>query len=243
MYNKVILESFISKELEALHQTLEYDLKPVKRLALYDAFENQKTIDFLAVLTAKHVVPIWQEALLNSSCQEIISSEKRKKQHVLEEILPGQELNWLQSLENISFLDLPIYLLSIAEKILWGTIPRDIGGKIAGEAHYIIGNISEMCDLPPEADDAGMAALNALIQAERGLDFLKFVKYVKQNPAITDSQIYSGDSDAVSAAVKASANVYKELEQADIDLQKRRNFWEWWLTEAIPQAWELAEKS
>jgi hypothetical protein len=33
---------------------------------------------------------------------------------------------------------------------------------------------------------------------------------------------------------------YKPLE---FDSIKRLEFWEWWLTEAIPQAWELAEKS
>jgi hypothetical protein len=30
---------------------------------------------------------------------------------------------------------------------------------------------------------------------------------------------------------------------ANFDLKKRLEFWEWWLTEAIPQAWELAERS
>lgn len=29
----------------------------------------------------------------------------------------------------------------------------------------------------------------------------------------------------------------------EIDIHKRQKFWEWWLTEAIPQAWELAEQS
>jgi len=29
----------------------------------------------------------------------------------------------------------------------------------------------------------------------------------------------------------------------EYDVQKRLEFWEWWLTEAIPQAWELAQQS
>jgi hypothetical protein len=33
---------------------------------------------------------------------------------------------------------------------------------------------------------------------------------------------------------------YKSLE---IDLDKKIEFWKWWLTEAIPQAWELAQQS
>jgi hypothetical protein len=29
----------------------------------------------------------------------------------------------------------------------------------------------------------------------------------------------------------------------EFDFQKRLEFWQWWLTEAIPQAWELAQQS
>lgn len=34
-----------------------------------------------------------------------------------------------------------------------------------------------------------------------------------------------------------------KIKPIEYDLQKQLEFWEWWLTEAIPQAWELAHQS
>jgi len=64
------------------------------------------------------------------------------------------------------------------------------------------------------------------------------------------SSIWYNDN-FLSAAVKAysvldtnKGGAWEFVEQLSLpinfDLQKRLEFWEWWLTEAIPQAWELA---
>jgi hypothetical protein len=49
--------------------------------------------------------------------------------------------------------------------------------------------------------------------------------------------------------VQGLENLPKEHQPSDdilnieYSLQKRLEFWEWWLTEAIPEAWELAQQS
>jgi len=40
-----------------------------------------------------------------------------------------------------------------------------------------------------------------------------------------------------------SKGAISKLSGIEVDLQKRLEFWEWWLTEAIPQAWELAQET
>jgi hypothetical protein len=57
------------------------------------------------------------------------------------------------------------------------------------------------------------------------------------------------------ASIAMASYSFKESEKTDLidkrqindlenfDPQKRLEFWEWWLTEAIPQAWELAQQS
>lgn len=57
------------------------------------------------------------------------------------------------------------------------------------------------------------------------------------------------DKDFVTAAVKAYTAIDRnplgeyKLWPDEFDAKKRLEFWEWWLTEAIPQAWELAKQS
>lgn len=48
-------------------------------------------------------------------------------------------------------------------------------------------------------------------------------------------------SDAAWSAESAVSGIRFEPHEKD-GLEERIEFWEWWLTEAIPQAWELAEK-
>jgi len=49
-------------------------------------------------------------------------------------------------------------------------------------------------------------------------------------------------SDFAEMAVKAYTTI-NEDKPLIYDSQKRLEFWEWWLTEAIPQAWELAQET
>jgi hypothetical protein len=43
--------------------------------------------------------------------------------------------------------------------------------------------------------------------------------------------------------IEGEGNLEEPPVPLEYDLNKRLEFWEWWLTEAIPQAWELANKT
>lgn len=52
-----------------------------------------------------------------------------------------------------------------------------------------------------------------------------------------------GKGVVATAAVKAFSGIFEDhLSTRDYDAEQRRNFWTWWLTEAIPAAWH-AEQS
>ena len=54
----------------------------------------------------------------------------------------------------------------------------------------------------------------------------------------SDAEIHCEQHDFATMAITAYANFEKSNKA-----EKRLEFWEWWLTEAIPQAWELAQKT
>ena len=48
---------------------------------------------------------------------------------------------------------------------------------------------------------------------------------------------------SIDESPRGDSNCFPPPKPIKYDLSKRLEFWEWWLTEAIPQAWELAETS
>lgn len=77
---------------------------------------------------------------------------------------------------------------------------------------------------------------------------------INDEETFLDDSIIWYNANFLSATVKAytitdnsSAGEWEFLEKGSelikIDIQKRLEFWEWWLTEAIPQAWQLAQET
>lgn len=253
----------------------------------------------LAILTARHVVPIWKKALEDSEVYhseeedlfpeffewiekfadnkskqallEILNQFPRDKQKMHREVAAltdqevdlqwqqatlylledrgfearvgtflaqGDKADWIESVRSVTTYDLLDYMLFVAEKVLEGTVSHAAARQVADLSGIMLGNIPEMYELSLEAADVGNAAASALAQVIIG--FQRFNEVLDEKPDINEFQLQDNGSDAASGAVSAYANIYEDFEFIEVDLEKRLEFWDWWLTQAIPQAWELA---
>jgi hypothetical protein len=136
------------------------------------------------------------------------------------------------------YYELPEEFLVITEDILDDKV--DINSRIAhfleDKAYYLIGNL-EYDDQSADVIEAGQAARYALSNLRTWPPY----KYQPIDENTTDEELrdFSG-RDAASAAILAYATITEDnYPTGKLDPSKCLEFWEWWLTEAIPQVWEL----
>jgi hypothetical protein len=213
-------------------------LRPHIRDKIYRFFEpftlrnHVHTSAWLSILSAKKVLPILQAKLKRS---------KRFKKYE------------------------PDHMLQIGEDVLQGK--RRISNKTFTNtlniAYYSSGNTWGYDDLefPPNSLYAGRAIYSALLSVSGRDPFRelwntpptyigvdgpgKQLRYVDEN--LFDDDIPDGLIGRIDAAASA-AMAYSLPDGLPIwppvapDPDKRREFWRWWLTEAIPIAWAQASK-
>ncbi len=167
-----------------------------------------------------------------------------------------------------SFPDMPLpqKLLDTAVKVLNGEVDDKVVISLLNQGYHVGGNCwgYDEEDMSIGIDLAGAATYHALKEA-RGTEPLKNLHQYLSLGTVTTSQ----DSDLVVSEVTVAENPISvrgdewtdeqlcQIDAADTaavaamayashehgnkyDPQKLEEFWEWWLTEAIPQAWELA---
>ncbi len=164
----------------------------------------------LAILTAKHVSPIWDKA-------------------------------WLQLPPEFKNVATPNQILEIAQNILDRKI--EINEKLFELcADFEIGlNIEEWVTYDVASTySAAYYTLHLILFGGQNL----------KHTFSFDTEIASLCPDFASEALKGYSAIDKNPpgegfaeEMVEFDPQRRLEFWEWWLTEAIPQAWNLAHKT
>lgn len=217
----VTLQELINNLLAKVRKHPEHQLMPVERYKLYRMLESElqayiphPILGRLSIITAKFVLPIWQQAM------PLHPNEN-----------PSED-------ESASYDNLPEYLLELAEGLLTGRVDIETAVRAAGDYWYVMGNIGED-ELRPrgvasaiKAYYAGEASLMALNETLSGSMF----DTIRGWESYTDDTLgYAHDS--ASAAVKAYSGTNP---WTSVDFQKRLEFWEWWLTEALPIAWEAS---
>ncbi len=135
--------------------------------------------------------------------------------------------------------ELPQYTLDLAEAVWHGTV--DPAAVLPHRALIYQGlgtNLGLAEDeLPTRAFDVVTATYEALNQV---LGFGPF-DGVQIAPDTREWTLMGTDA-AAAAAVRASSGVFEGPYATDsFDPQRQRAFWEWWLTEAVPQAWAAEE--
>ncbi|MBI5930157.1 MAG: hypothetical protein HY862_12670 [Chloroflexi bacterium] len=217
------LQEKINKGLEAVETHSRHHFHWSHRKGLYPAFGTYndpnvlKARGWLAVLTAQYVFPI-----LEATPTEID--------------------------------DLLHSMLKASVGYLNGIVSAEEIASIEDEGYHTLGNWADWDDpgYSPRADIAARAVYKAAgeVRGKRQDPF----EYAKNHTKYTLDGPISGDtfsdSDWVSLAgvgdtAGCAALAYAATDEnvSSYSHQKLEEFWKWWLLEAIPQAWALAEAS
>lgn len=170
----------------------------------------------------------WKEATLH------LLEDNEFEARVIAFLAQGEEAPWVEATRSVSTYDLPDFMLFVAEKVLDGVVSHKAARQVVDISGTILGNIPEIYELSPLTYSLGEAFSAALGQTIVGLQVFK--QNINQNPNIANKE---GIGDVASAAATAYSDVYEDFEWVEVDLPKRLEFWEWWLSDAITQAWEL----
>ena len=200
---------------------------------------------WLSILAARKVLPIWYEVL--------------KKANKLDRELLEEDWTYIYADRylinyegSVGFAE---YLILVGENILKNKKYNDLLHYMGTVLYKTDGfydrltntNTKSWEDWIDQADYSGYAAFQAFIESfgDRIYDISG-----NNNRTIADisngyprKKIYKGYP--AEAAHIAYAGVYDNRGYWEMRYDSHRNleFWEWWLTEAVPQAWELAQTS
>jgi len=205
-----------------MRQSLDYSLLPKHRLSIYRAINSydgqlaDKFFSWLDFLTAQHLENIWN--------QEMASDD----------FVPR--------------------MLTVAEGLLQGTLTLEQTKDERDLFYHAAGSLTYNEDVSSKAQNTMLAAYNAL-QTVYGITPFQYADLEQIERGFSD-EIVAGlsvaDTAAYAVLAYAGFNVDYEYE-ADIteseiegeetlfEPEKRLEFWEWWLFEAILQAWELTQ--
>ncbi len=212
------LQFLVVQELEKLHQRSNHRVDAQTRRSIYQAFGppterlSIRARSWLAILTAQKVLPIFQQAL------------------------PAE--------------DMPQRLIEMAIAVVEKKVDVEEAYQLATEGHEMVGRQwgYDEADVPWNAWFAGNAAVRALLETVTHEPFQRLDKFWKLGQLPTsDRQIVRADEwldeelaqvggDVASAAAMAWACGTADPK---CDPDKLREFWEWWLAQAIPKAWEI----
>jgi hypothetical protein len=200
---------------------------------------NDYALGWLAILTARYVLPISDRVQYQLefnkqriTAQEVLQVAENLLQHRVTFDMGNQELEdfyWYnEDVFKSTTYDVACAFSSAyraLEYILYGIIRRD---TLFIEGSDIIGG-----------DIFTFKAVEAYSSVDKNPPGI-------YNQYALDEEDNSNNEPIIISIMNMNiinGNQYWQLLPLTYSVQKRLEFWEWWLTEAIPQAWELAEKS
>jgi hypothetical protein len=209
------LDPLIQQALAAVRADEQHHLGPSLRRRIYTVLEPIAETPSpvtprrgrLGVLAARRALPVW------------------------EFITPlDDDLHWEHNIDR-----LPHKFLTLAENLLVGTGDIQAARTIAGDEWYFTGNIRGMLlegrkYQTPHFHNASYALYAALLALNEtlGTDALRSLS---DEVDWHENDVDDYELDAAGAAMRAVSGVDMP------DPQKRLEYWEWWLTEAVPSAY------
>lgn len=240
----------IERNLEAVRKDKHYNLEASERFKIYQSFGPSRldlpeydkhgsafddteftifnetqflnfnqadfTLAYLAIITVRKVIPIWK----------------------------GRTDVWAIYPFDDSYIDILDYALELAEDLLNGKISFDeAGGILLNELWFMSHNFVTL-DMAC-AYDSAMFAREAILFG--GYD-LNYVSNDMDAQVLASSGDFAFQAARVYCVVDANEpgqhNYHPDVAYPIIfDEIKRLEFWEWWLNEAITQAWDLAHSA
>lgn len=227
------IQLLIEETLAFMRGDPQHTVSPFRRYAIYrkmnSTIHNPPALNLrrgkLGLLTAQYVLPIWQRITPIWSYSE----EEIQKWNLLPE-----DLEQFRSMPDNNVL--PERLIEMTNGLLEGTISVDVAMQRINTEH-IWDTVGAMVleffqirnDLPLVACHACEAAVRALYES---LGYESFSNLSKLEN-FTDDNLPDHFRDTASHAMIAYAG---GTAKEPVDFNRRQEFWEWWLTEAIPMA-------
>ena len=223
METHLMLPDMIQKSIEQMllktHQNSYHDLLPKERLIFYN-FVQELSDQTIATTFFKWL------SFLSASQVKFVWDESMLDNNFVSEILKTVEGILLKRLDLVDTTDRRELFYNAVGGIYEETAPR-----------------------PRAAMEAAYLSLQLVSNAKSFQDYN--IKEIERG--FSDEIIISiGDFDVETFAVLAYSGFNYDFEyreddsdnnMSNFDSQKRLEFWKWWLTEAIPQAWELAQET
>lgn len=221
------LQQLCDETLAMVRAHPSHEMGQSQRLRIYEALwstsTGEKASRWLAILSARRVQPIYRQSIATS--------------------------RYANDDKVVGLLD---RMLEIAEKIVRGELAiEDVrrgieAGDIEDFYHEIL---VAFYGFPRYVWLATLAAYHALWEAlgarplqtkvSRIVDDENGNMIITGSDALTDVELSGSGCHADDAPVDA-AYAFAKLARQSYDVGKVLEFWEWWLTEAIPQAWKKA---
>ncbi|MBN9386425.1 MAG: hypothetical protein J0I20_00100 [Chloroflexi bacterium] len=184
-----------------------------------------RTYGWLAVITARKVLPIWDQFGIEEKGDEDYSFDPTIMLKMAEDFLLGlvEATEVKRDLSN-RFYNGVIGLESRTKKQGW---------LANGAAYWALAAIFQGGDYP-KAYQFVMEAVQAYSIEDLNEPGLWWEKTRE-----TERKKYIQES----AQEEIQNNNFNNYVPITTDIKKQLDFWEWWLTEAIPQAWDLAHQT
>lgn len=219
------IHDHINTCLGAMRQHPEHHLPPHLRLALYRALDTTlhppPTLNIirgqLALRTAQFVLPIWQQVL---------------------PIWPDIPDDWPDPNMRAQ------RLIATLEGLFTGVVTLEQAWDEANDQCYALSNLYEefteyRSEYPESVTLAQYYACHtALLALFEALNQDLFARLPAQGYP-TDDTLTDQFCDCAASAARAYVS---DPNMRGGDIHRRRIFWEWWLMEAVPQAWEYAQR-
>jgi hypothetical protein len=258
------VQEIINTELNKLNQQLDFDLHPLRRLEIYRALGplsvcnreawsdriKEKHLPRLTTAdrvrariarsTAELVMPLWE-----SACQETDSNSDEQEEGEQEEFEDTQkeEQEYLAQrrehpIEDISVYEVPrkfilSHIIEMADLAFQGKVQNYQKFTSQANEWWQIYPRPEWMEREFSIKWAAQEALYEAIGWKRHFEDITFAADIEN----TDIPPNIHTDGPAGFALLAVAGIFDEAEFR-FDNRRRCEFWYWWLTEAIPQAWK-----
>jgi hypothetical protein len=229
------LKTEIEVALTLIEQHPQHEYGPSKRKKLFQVWESlkgpvpDKAYRWLAIITAEKVLPFYSLEL-QPQAQALFDAQKPTwSEHEHEENQRSEQ----------EVAAMPHTAVELAIQVMRGEADAGKASDYCASQHYTIGNLEDFF-LLPRANFVNLAANDALGEAScHGERVFYPLASVDKDSTKTDLDwdYYRADT----AAYAAAAWAY----DADTDIlhpERLLEFWRWWLLEAIPRAWDIAQQ-
>ena len=239
-------QRLVAQYLELINLDTEHHIRPLERFKLYQSFgisyrgldykelsaaiEMDKltlsvadgTLIWLAILTVQKVLPIWEQGWRKVADNDV-------EDNMVVALLEAAKgvVARTTSLKNLDLM-------------LHGY--HDFLGQLAAELDYNAFCADRCCAKAVEIVVLGLSLINLNVSRkdfineidDEGVPSIDFAAWAAKAWSAVDENYPPGNWSLLRKP--------ESLINIKFDAQRRLEFWNWWLTEAIPQAWELAEQ-